>query len=142
DTNTSGNMKLMVDKMSVISGDMSSLRVGVQNSIDVIKFQLGETTAALKEYGDKMNIFRSDFDTQNEQVNEQFMDVSATTQEITNIIQELNNKVNNDITAIKVRLEKHDYQFNELKSYNTLLEESFNKKIHDVADNLQELSSS
>jgi ActR/RegA family two-component response regulator len=142
DANTSANLKIMLDKMNVITSDMSALRVGVQNSMDVIKFQIDSAGKQMTDHGEKITQQRIDFEEHNEQLNEQFMEVQASHTDLVNSVSVLSGQLNNDLNEARLKMAKHDKDVNDLRLYNQRMEEAVAKKFGTISSAVQELSAS
>lgn len=142
DGNTSANMKIMLDKMNNITSDMSALRVGVQNSMDVIKYQIDSAGKQMTDHGEKITQQRIDFEEHNDQVNDQFMEVQSSHTDLVNNVSVLSASLNNDINEARLKMAKHDKDVNDLKVYNQRMEEAVGKKFQTISGAVQELSAS
>jgi len=142
DGNTSANLKIMFDKMNVITSDMSALRVGVQNSMDVIKFQIDSAGKQMTDYGEKITQQRIDFEEHNEQLSQQFLEVQTNHTDLANGVTILSGKLNNDLNEARLKMVKHDKDMNDLKVYNQRMEEAVGKKFGTISSAVQELSAS
>lgn len=142
DNNSNSNMKIMLEKMNTITADMSALRVGVQNGMDLIKYQIDTATTTLTSHTESIATLKSDFEVHNEQVNEQFMDVTSNHTDLTNTVNLINEQLHSEINELRGKLLKHEKDILDIRQYNIRMEDIITKKFTAVTDAIQELSTS
>lgn len=141
ENSSNANMKIMMDKMELVTGDMSSLRSGVQNSLDVIKYDVEAATTSLNEQKEKMDYLKGEIDVNNERNENQFDCIASQHKQMTESITDLNVQLHTTTGKLQSTAKEHTERLDALKAYNINKQDENSRKFNEIVESVQSVTS-